>query len=98
MAHDNVMRDGLARLLEAEPDRVVVGEAERAVNEALKTGVFAQRGEATRVITADMPEVRVIGLCMFDEAERAQTMLAAGAAGYLRKSSQASGACAGSGN
>ena len=42
--------------------------------------------EATRIISEELPEVRVIGLSMFEKTERADAMRRAGAAGYLAKS------------
>jgi DNA-binding NarL/FixJ family response regulator len=43
--------------------------------------------EATRQILAEQPDIKVIGLSMFSEEGVAQRMLAAGAAGYLAKTS-----------
>jgi len=94
-----VMRDGLTRLLGAETDLEVIGQAsdgQVAVDLARKlrphivlmdlsmpklSGI-----DATRIIREELPEVKVIGLSMFDEPERAQALLAAGAAAYLTKS------------
>jgi DNA-binding NarL/FixJ family response regulator len=45
--------------------------------------------EATRIIHKDWPEIRVIGLSMFEEAERAQAMRDAGAVDYITKSGPA---------
>lgn len=45
--------------------------------------------EATRQIRARCPEVRVIGLSMFDNIEQAQAMREAGAAAFLTKSGPA---------
>ncbi len=41
--------------------------------------------DATRAIREKLPEVQVIALSMFDEAERAQSMYDAGAFAYLAK-------------
>ncbi len=45
--------------------------------------------EATRIIHHDWPEIRVIGLSMFEEADKAQAMRDAGAVDYLAKSGPA---------
>jgi DNA-binding NarL/FixJ family response regulator len=45
--------------------------------------------EATQVIHKEFPEIRIIGLSMFEEAERAQAMREAGAVCYLTKSGAA---------
>ena len=42
--------------------------------------------ETTRAILRQWPEIQVIGLSMFDEAEQGAAMRAAGAAGYCTKS------------
>ncbi len=42
--------------------------------------------EATRLIHSEMPNVRVIGLSMFEEQEQAHAMYEAGAVAYLSKS------------
>ncbi len=41
--------------------------------------------EATRAIHNDNPRIRIIGLSMFQEAERAQALRDAGAVRYLTK-------------
>jgi DNA-binding NarL/FixJ family response regulator len=41
--------------------------------------------EATRRIHAEQPHIRVIGLSMYEEADRAQAMLDAGASAYVTK-------------
>ncbi len=42
--------------------------------------------EATRLICTESPNVRVIGMSMYDQVERAQPMLDAGAVAYVSKS------------
>jgi PAS domain S-box-containing protein len=97
-----VVRQGMANLLEDEPDMEVVGQAadgQEAVEAAARllpdvilmdmsmpklNGV-----EATRIIHNDWPEIRIIGLSMFEEAERAQAMRDAGAVDYITKSGPA---------
>jgi signal transduction histidine kinase/ActR/RegA family two-component response regulator len=97
-----VVRQGLARLLTAEPDMEIVGEAangETALALALElrpdviTMDISMPGmsgiRATRLIRAQLPSVHIIGLSMFEEAEQAAAMVAAGAAAYLTKSAAA---------
>ena len=97
-----VVRQGIANLLKDQPDIEVVGQAadgQEAVDLAARllpdvilmdmsmpklNGV-----EATRIIHNDWPEIRVIGLSMFEEADRAQAMRDAGAVDYIAKSGPA---------
>jgi CheY-like chemotaxis protein len=94
-----VVRRGLSQMLENEPDLEVVGEAadgREAVEmaRALLPDVIVMdvsmprlNGvEATRIIANESPDVRIIGLSMFEEAERAQAMRDAGAVRYMTKS------------
>ena len=98
----SVVRHGLVHLLTAEPDLTVVGEAvdgESAVALArqllpdvvtMDVNLPGMSGiEATRQILAAFPAIRVIGLSMFEEAEQAAAIRAAGAAAYLTKSGAA---------
>lgn len=93
-----VMRDGLARLLGGEADMEVIGQASDgqmavAMTRRLRPDVILMdlsmphlSGlDATRIITMEMPDVKVIVLSMFDESERAQALFEAGAAAYLTK-------------
>lgn len=93
-----IMREGLNRLLGQEPDIEIAGEAadgEEAVRLAqqLRPDIVLMdlsmpklSGiDATRAIRNLLPEVQVIGLSMFDEAERAESMHAAGVFAYLSK-------------
>jgi DNA-binding NarL/FixJ family response regulator len=41
--------------------------------------------EATRVIHADLADIRIIGLSMYEDSECVQAMLRAGAVGYQNK-------------
>jgi DNA-binding NarL/FixJ family response regulator len=94
-----VMRQGLAVLLRQQPDMAVVGEVSdgdsvvRLVREARPDVVLMEVSlpgmdglEATRIIHAEMPGVRVIGLSLFEETGLEDAMLAAGATTFLTKS------------
>jgi PAS domain S-box-containing protein len=94
-----VVRQGIGSMLRNEQDIEIAGEAadgQEAVELAriLKPDVILMdvsmpklNGvEATRIIHADFPEIRIIGLSMFDEGEQAAAMLQAGAAKYVSKS------------
>ncbi len=94
-----VTREGLRQLLGLEPDIQIVGEAadgEAAVEMAgrllpdvvlMDVGMPKLDGiEATRAIRRDHPDIRVIGLSMFEEKEQAEALLQAGAVTYLSKS------------
>ncbi len=98
-----VLREGLATLLNNEPGIEVVGVAadgEEAVEMAARllpdvilmdVSLPKLNGiEATRTISREFPEIRVIGLSMFEASERGQAMRDAGAVGYLTKSGPSS--------
>lgn len=93
-----VVRKGLADLLRERPEIDLVGEAsdgEQAVVLARQTkpdvvlmdvSMPKLNGiEATRYITSEMPDVRVIGLSMHEEEDMPQAMREAGATVYLSK-------------
>ena len=93
-----IVRQGLMRLLAAEPDLEVVGEAadgKLAVEMTkelwpdvvlMDISMPVMNGiEATRAIRTQCPSVQVIGLSMFTAAEQAQTLLDAGAVAYASK-------------
>ncbi len=93
-----IVRQGLVQLLNAEPDFEVVGEASDGMEACLlaaklrprlvimDVGLREMDGiEATRVIHAECPEVQVIGLSMYPEAEKGSAMREAGAVDYLSK-------------
>jgi len=97
-----VMRQGLASLLENQPDIMVVAEAadgERAVALALQFRPavvlmdFAMPrlngADATRRIKNEAPEIAVIGLSMYGAQDIEKSMLDAGAQTYLTKDVQA---------
>jgi DNA-binding NarL/FixJ family response regulator len=99
LADDHTLfRAGLRALFAAEVDIEVVGEAatgEEAVRKAaeLEPDVVVMdimmpvmNGiEATRRLTAEHPETRVLILSMYDDEEHVQQLLAAGAVGFMLK-------------
>jgi len=87
-----VMRQGLIRLVSGQPDILVAGEAQsgqEAIAMALRIRPDAivmdismpgmDGIEATRRIKSELPEVRVIGLSMFEDEYIARAMRQAGA-------------------
>lgn len=99
IADDHAMvRTALARVLDGEPDIEVIGEAdegEQAVQlaEQLKpdvvvmdVGMLPMSGtEATRALSAKLPDVKVVGLSLHDSDWMEKAMLQAGAVAYLEK-------------
>ena len=94
-----VVRQGLAGLLRMEPDFEIAGEAsdgESAVHLVrerrpdvvlMDISMPGMDGiQATRIIHKELPEVRVIGLSMFQEGQQQAAMREAGAVNYLTKS------------
>lgn len=98
-----VMREGLVHLLSRQPDIEILGEATNG-QEAVELAARVRPDvilmdvslpklngvEATRAIGRDHPEIRIIGLSMFEEKDRAQAMLEAGAVAYLTKTGPSS--------
>jgi CheY-like chemotaxis protein len=93
-----IMREGLAKLIQVEADIAVVGEAAdgaQAVEMArelhpqvvvMDMSMPRMNGlEATQRILAEMPDIRVIGLSMYEKADREEAMRKAGAVAYLTK-------------
>jgi CheY-like chemotaxis protein len=93
-----MVREGIASILGQTPDIEVVGEAadgEQAIEQAqrqipdvivMDVSMPGMSGiEATRIIHEAQPEIRIIGLSMYEEADRAEAMHKAGAAAYLSK-------------
>jgi DNA-binding NarL/FixJ family response regulator/anti-sigma regulatory factor (Ser/Thr protein kinase) len=93
-----IFRDGLARLLNNEKDIHVVAQAangREAVELArqmspdvilMDISMPDVNGiEATQVIHQESPAIRIIGLSMYEDQERAQTMRDAGAVDYKNK-------------
>jgi CheY-like chemotaxis protein/anti-sigma regulatory factor (Ser/Thr protein kinase) len=94
-----ILRDGLVGLLAEEPDFELVGEAcdgQQAVELALSarpdvvlmdiTMPRLSGIEATRVIRASLPDVRIIGLSMHEDPALTAMMREAGADAYFPKS------------
>jgi CheY-like chemotaxis protein len=97
-----VVRQGIANLLGHEPDIEIVGTAANGldavdlthkllpdvilmdINMPVLSGI-----EATRIIHNDFPQIRIIGLSMYEEAEKTRAMRDAGAASYVTKSGPA---------
>jgi DNA-binding NarL/FixJ family response regulator len=93
-----LFRKGLVRLLDAQPDFEVVGEAADGL-EAVEQTQFLRPDvvlmdirmpnsdglEATRRIKAQMPDVRVVMLTVSDDAQDLATAVRYGADGYLLK-------------
>ncbi len=99
LADDHMMvRQGLVGLLRQEEDIEVVAEAgdgRQAIELAnrdhpdvvvMDLSMPVLNGiEATRRIRAELPRTQIIGLSMYEETERAEAMLEAGARIYLNK-------------
>ena len=98
-----IVRRGLRRLIESEPDLEVCGEAAsvREARQAIREGapdavvadISLRDGDGIELVTdlhAHHPELPVLVLSMHDETVYAERLLAAGARGYIMK--QAAGA------
>ena len=96
----SIIREGLLQMLSREADLDIVGEAQDGQDaldkaQALRPDVILMDVsmprmsglDATRHITSELPETRVIGLSMHAGAEMAAQMRAAGAKHYLEKDS-----------
>lgn len=97
-----VMRQGLIGLIADEPGIILVGEAENgleAIEAALKLlpdvivmdiSMPVMDGiEATRLIKAKQPHIRVVGLTMHDDEQDKESMLKAGATDCINKAASA---------
>ncbi|MFH0974196.1 MAG: PAS domain S-box protein [Spirochaetota bacterium] len=93
-----IVREGFVKLIQNEKDMEVVGEAsngEDAVNMAralrpdviiMDIGMPKMNGiEATEKIISEIPGTRIIGLSMYEKADREEAMRKAGASVYLTK-------------
>lgn len=104
LADDHTLfREGIARILSREEDIEVVGQAtngQEVINMAreLRPHVIlmdiSMPGisgiEATAVIHREFPEIRIIGLSMYEDLERARVIYQAGAVDYKNKACAAS--------
>ena len=94
-----IVRQGLAGLLRAEEGMELVGEASdgaaavtlvREIRPEVVLMDVSMPGmngiEAMQIIHREFPDIRVIGLSMFQEGEQAAAMLEAGAVNYVTKS------------
>jgi DNA-binding NarL/FixJ family response regulator len=97
-----IVRQGLRRLLETQPDFTVIAEADNgraAVQLAIRhrpnvvvldMAMPSLNGiEATRQLTREVPEARVLALSAYSDEEYVLAVCQAGAAGYLVKHSAA---------
>lgn len=93
-----VLRHGLSRSIEQENDINVIGQSKdgqttiELVRELSPDVVVMDIGmpdlngmEATRIITKDYPQVKVVGLSMHSSDKYVREMFKAGASGYLLK-------------
>ncbi len=94
-----LLRQGLSTMLDLQPDIKVVAEAADGHEAVRLTRKFnpdvvlmdnsmpqMDGLEATRIIHAEMPHVRIIGLSMYDENEQVAAMIDAGVSEYHSKS------------
>ena len=93
-----IVREGLRKLLEAEPDMLVVGEAETGRQALQMVKKLAPHVvvmdiampllnglEATRLIVKDAPGTRVLILSSYSDDDYVHELTRAGASGYLLK-------------
>jgi DNA-binding NarL/FixJ family response regulator len=93
-----LVREGLRRVIENEPDMMICGEVETASAarsavrdlkpDVMVTDISLKEGdgmELVRDVRAQQPDLRILVLSMHDEKIYAQRVLSAGADGYLMK-------------
>jgi len=93
-----ILREGLAMLIEAQPDLVVVAEAADGIEavekaHAVKPDIVIldltmprlSGLEALRELRRDCPETKILVLTMHDDPAYGRTVLGAGALGYVTK-------------
>jgi DNA-binding NarL/FixJ family response regulator len=96
-----LVRAGIITLLNAAADMQVVGEAadgQQALEAAREVGPavalmdLSMPGldgvEATRLLLAEQPDIRIVALTSFSDRQRVDAVLSAGAVGYLLKDSR----------
>jgi DNA-binding NarL/FixJ family response regulator len=94
-----LLREGIAAVLETQPDMVLAGEADNGRSAVAQYGVLrpdvtlmdvqmpGMNGiDAIRAIRSDFPDARIIVLTTYDGDVHALRALRAGACGYLLKS------------
>ena len=99
LAEDHrITREGLLNMLKVRPEMKVIGEAENG-REAVRlareltpdlvimdvTMPDLNGIDATRIITSDFKNIKVIALSMYSDKQFVQGMIHAGASGYLLK-------------
>jgi DNA-binding NarL/FixJ family response regulator len=93
------MRQGLAMMLSEQDDLRVVGEASTGVEAIRQARKLApdvvlmdfsmpemDGVEATEKLSREMPKITIIGLSMYEQSDRSEAMISAGASAYLSKS------------
>ncbi len=97
---NNVLREEIAQLLASEPDIQIVGQASHGkmavdlTRQLMPEVVLMDLSlpvmnglAATRTITSEFPDIRVIGLSMYEDAAEGQLMRKAGASAFVSKAS-----------
>ncbi|MGF1670571.1 MAG: response regulator [Balneolaceae bacterium] len=95
-----IVRDGLKMMIRSHPGIEVIGEAENGREALLKLknsevdlvimdiNMPEMNGvEATKNISSDFPDIKVLALTMSDDDQHIRQMIQAGASGYILKSS-----------